>query len=199
MAKKRNAAKRAAPRAAKKQTLGEKAGQALGIAGAIMLIFGLAMFLMPGITIDTAVVFLGFVLVVSGMFKLFEGLFIIRGAEYSGYLAAGGAIALAIGLLILGAPQFVVSGVFFVFGALAFLIALVALFSGVAQLVYAFKKSEGRGMHLLLGAVLAVLGIGILYNPWASAVGMVMVMGIFAMIDGIILLVLASKMKEILD
>ncbi|MCX6769473.1 MAG: DUF308 domain-containing protein [Candidatus Micrarchaeota archaeon] len=201
MARKKNAKSAAAKMPAakpKKMGLVDKIGMFLGLAGVLMFLFGLVLFLMPKITVDAFVLIFGFVLVVSGMFKLFEAFFVLKGAEISGYLAAGGAFALLVGLLILAVPQYVAGGVFLTFGLLAFLVALIAIVSGVAQVAYSLKV-KGRAIPMLLGLILVILGIGILLNPFGAAVGIAMVIGFFSMIYGLVLIALAMSLKKILE
>jgi len=175
----------------------KKIGWFLGLSGLIMFLFGLWLLLTPGATVESIVVVLGLVLFIGGILKLFEALFVVKGAKIAGTLAAGGLISFLVGLLILSAPGVVTAGVFLTFGMLAFMLALLALVSGLGQIYHGLNAKKGKMLSLVVGAVLILLALFMLFHPLAAGVGLLMALGIFFIFYGLLLVVLAFNLKEL--
>ncbi|VVB98726.1 Uncharacterised protein [uncultured archaeon] len=173
----------------------KKVGWFLGISGLIMFLFGLWLLISPVTTIESIVLIMGIVLFIGGAFSLVEALFASKGADASAGLAAGGVISLLLGLLLLASPSTVALGVVLAFSLLAFLLALMALVAGVAHIVYGLKAKKGRTMQLAVGAVLVLLALFMLFNPFAAGIGLVMAVGIYFLVSGVLLAVLAFSLK----
>jgi uncharacterized membrane protein HdeD (DUF308 family) len=76
----------------------------------------------------------------------------------------------------------------------AYVIAFWALASGILMVVGSFVA--GEFLYLLAGAVTVVLGLILLANPVAGALALVFVIGWFAIIRGILLLIDAVRPSE---
>jgi uncharacterized membrane protein HdeD (DUF308 family) len=182
--------------AKKKEDIIEKAGWLLGISGLLMLAIGIMLLFTPQMTIETAVLLMGAVFTVGGALKLGEAMFAVKNAGFARNLAVGGAFTLVVGVIMLFGSGFVTGGVILMFGALAALLALVALVSGVGQIAYGLKAKRGKTLSLAAGIVLAALGVIMLLNLFGSAIALLMLMAIFMIIYGMVLFVLALNIRE---
>jgi len=174
----------------------EKAGWLLGISGLLMILIGALMFFTPGMTIETAILFMGVVFTVAGLLKLCEALFTCKHTKYANGLAASGVFSLVVGLIMLFGANFVTSGIILMFGALAMLLALVAFVTGIGQMVYGCTAKKGKLISVVTGVVLAILGLVMLVNPFGSAIALIMLVAMFMVVYGIVLIVLALNIKE---
>ena len=184
--------------AKKKEDLVEKAGWLLGISGLLMLLIGVLLFFTPQMTIETAVLLMGVVFTVGGVLKIGEAMFACKNAGFASNIAISGAFALVVGLIMLFGSNFVTGGVIMVFGALAALLALVALVTGVGQITYGLKAKKGKMLSLVAGIVLVILGIVMLLNLLGAAIALIMINALFMMSYGMVLIVLALNIKEFL-
>ena len=182
--------------AKKKEDIVEKAGWLLGISGLLMLFIGVLLFFTPQMTIETAILLMGAVFTVGGALKIGEALFGCKNARFASSIAISGAFALVVGLIMLFGANFVTDGVIIAFGALAALLAIVALVTGFGQLSYGMKAKKGRMLSLVAGIVLIVLGIVMLLNIFGAAIALIMLNALFMMIYGMVLIVLALNIRE---
>ena len=187
MVKKKISAKKNVP---DENALG-KAGMALGIAGLLFFLFGLMLFINPATTLSAAVFVFGLVMLVAGLLKVYEGLVVCKGAEFAGFITCMGVLTAVVGVIMLTMPDAVTGGVLITFSLLALLFAVIALFTGIWQIAYAIKKSGQRMMPLIGGIICVLLGIVMLFNPFAAALAIVSLMGFFAMIYGALIIAFA--------
>jgi|GEM_PF-1301130 len=184
--------------AKKKEDLVEKAGWLLGISGLLMLLIGVLLFFTPQMTIETAVLLMGVVFTVGGALKIGEAMFTCKNAGFASNIAISGAFALVVGLIMLFGADFVTGGVIVIFGALAALLALVALVTGVGQIAYGLKAKKGKMLSIVAGLVLIALGAVMLFNLLGAAIALIMINALFMMIYGMVLIVLALNIREFL-
>jgi len=186
--------------AKKKPTLKQMmdtAGLVVGIAGLAFFLFGLMLFMNPAKTVADTVVFLGFVLFVVGLLKLAEGLMFSKGKDHAGFFVVMGLVTAVIGLIMVLQPLAVTGGVLLTFGFLAVLLAILALASGIGQIMFAMKQKK-KTVPMLVGALYVLLGLFMLFNPLAATLAFVSVIGLFAMVYGVLLIVVACYVRDIL-
>lgn len=174
----------------------DAAGWAVGIAGLAMLLYGLMLFLSPARTLEDTVFFLGFVLIVAGALKFSEGFVYSKRHESSGFFKALGLLAILIGAIMAFSPAAVTSGVMLTFGFLAILLALLALASGIGQMMFAMKRKK-NAVPLAIGALYVLLGIFMLINPLAATLALVSLIGLFAIVYGALLIWLAFYLRSL--
>lgn len=185
--------------AKKKVDIVEKAGWLLGISGLLMLLIGVLLFFTPQMTIATAVLLMGAVFTVGGALKIGEAMFACKNASFASNIAISGAFSLVVGVIMLFGSEFVTGGVIMMFGALAALLGLVALVTGVGQLTYGMKAKKGRTLSLIAGIVLVILGLVMLLNLFGSAIALIMLVALFMIIYGMVLIVLALNIREFMS
>lgn len=186
--------------ATKKSSLKEAvdaAGWALGIAGFVFLVFGLVLFINPVKTVADTVFFFGFVLFVVGILNLIEGALFSKGHHSAGLMLATGLVSTIIGLIMFLQPVAVTGGVLIAFGFIAVLLAFLALVAGIAQIIMAFK-SKSKLVPILVGILYIALGLFMLFNPLIATLALVSLLGLFAIIYGSLMIVIAANLRNLL-
>jgi uncharacterized membrane protein HdeD (DUF308 family) len=162
---------------------------ALLLRGVAAVLFGLAALFWPGITLFVLVIFFGAYAVVDGVFALVAG---IRGSEGRRWLLlAEGVLSVLAGLIAFFWPGITAL-------ALLYVIAFWAIFTGIVKIVMAVSlrreidnewlMASSGALSVLFGLILAVLpGVGLLSLVW--------LIGIFALVVGIALVLLAFRVR----
>jgi uncharacterized membrane protein HdeD (DUF308 family) len=159
--------------------------------GIAAIIFGVLAFAWPGITLLTLIL-------LFGAYALADGVLAIIAAITGGapaprwWLAIVGLLGIGAGLL-----TFLMPGVTAI--VLLFFIASWAIATGVFQIIGAIqlRKEIDNEWLLILGGVISVLfGIGILMAPGAGALALLWVIGIYAVVEGVVFVALAFRLKK---
>ena len=159
--------------------------------GIAAIVFGVLAFAWPGLTLLTLILF-------YGAFALVDGVLAIVAAVTGGapaprwWLAIVGLFGVAAGLL-----TFLMPGLSAL--VLLFFIAGWAIATGMLQIVGAIqlRKEIDNEWLLIFGGVVSVLfGIGMMLAPGAGALALVWVIGIYAVITGVVLVALALRLKK---
>ena len=152
-----------------------------GIAAAL---FGLAALFWPGMTLLVLLVIFAVYAIVDGLLAIVAGIRVSGGHRW--LLLAEGAIGLLAGLVVLfwpGAAALV----------LVYVISAWAIFTGLLKVVMAisFRRQIENGWLMGHGGVLSVLfGVVLGFLPGAGLVTLVWLVGIYALILGVALIVL---------
>jgi uncharacterized membrane protein HdeD (DUF308 family) len=160
--------------------------------GLMALLYGvLAIFASEGLIL-TLVTYVGILIIIYSL-AMFYGVFI----NYKNGLAYGvdflqGLIMFGLGVLLTFYSKESVNIFVIVIGSWSLLL-------GITQLYYAFKlpfELHSKKIMLINGAFSMILGVILLFNPFRVASFMVILSGILALLIGIILIVVAVKMKN---
>ena len=157
--------------------------------GILALIFGILAIASPGLVLITLLLYIGIMAVLSGLFLIIEGIAIK--SDDRGMRILEGVLSIIFGLMFILAPGFVLSFVMY-------FIAFWAIIGGIMQIVYAIKLRKeitNEWLAILNGVITLIFGILVLTNILAGASALVMLFGIFAIITGIIQIVLSFKVK----
>lgn len=162
---------------------------AVGLRGIVAFAFGLICLIVPGGAILALVLFFSAYMLVDGVFALASGIKAARNGERWGLLILEGVVDLAAGMIAFLWPQIT---------ALAFviLVGVWAVISGALMLGAALtlKLDHGR-WWLALGAIASIIfGILLLVSPVVGAVVLTWWIGAYAVVFGIMLLVLAFQL-----
>ena len=171
-----------------KRTWGE-----LFFGGVIALLFGIIASVWPGRTLMTIMVFFGVFIAVEGIITV--AISIMRRAIYERWWLAmiGGIIGILIGVLTIAHP----------FGTTLFLlymIAVWALITGIISIITAIRlrKQISNEWYLILsGAVAVIFSFFIFAWPKAAAMTIMWIISVFAILFGILLLVLALRIRKV--
>ena len=151
----------------------------LALRGSAAILFGLAVFILPGITLESLVILFGAFSFLGGVFSIFSS--IKMHSRWIMFLQ--GTLGILIGLTALFFPLMILT-------VLLALIAIWAVISGGLELLVALRLAHiGPGRWLLiLNGLLSVL-FGILLMIWPISI--VWLIGAYAIIDGLLLFGLA--------
>jgi uncharacterized membrane protein HdeD (DUF308 family) len=160
--------------------------------GIIAILFGVLAFALPGLTLVTLVL-------LYGAFALADGLIAIAVAIMGGgdasarwWLAAVGIAGVVFGILTFIWPG-MTALVLLVF------IATWAIVLGIFEIVGAIKlrkEIDNEWLMILNGALSILFGVVLLVWPGAGALALVWLIGLFAILFGIIYITLAFKLRQ---
>ena len=163
------------------------ASWALGLWGALSIIFGVMVMAWPGITLKAFLIILAMYLVAVGVVML-VGAIVNREGRWIG-TALVGVISAVAGLYVFANPQI---------SALVALsvIAVWAIAVGMLQIVAGF---EGKNNWLMIfaGAVYTLFGFYIFANPAGGALTLVWLIGLSTIISGVFLVVAAFEANSL--
>lgn len=155
--------------------------------GIALIILGILFLTSPGMTSVVAVQFLGIYWLIAGIFGIVS-IFIDRSSW--GWKLFSGILGIIAGLIILQHPLWspVVVG-----SVLVIVLAIQSILAGVIGLIMAFKGAGwGAG---LLGAISIIIGIILLANIWVATISLPLVLGILALVGGVLSIIAAFQMK----
>jgi len=161
---------------------------ALALRGVAAVLFGLLTFFLPGITLVTLVLLFGAYALVDGLFNIVA---FFRVASHHWALLVEGVIGVIAGVLTFAWPAITAI-------ALLYLISAWAIFTGVFEIVAAIRLRRvipNEWLLFLMGTLSALFGILILMAPGAGALAIVLWIGIYAVMFGIVLLALAFRLR----
>lgn len=164
------------------------AAWALGLWGALSIIFGLLILAWPGITLKIFLVILGVYLLASGIAVAVGSLVSRRGHWVGGTLI--GLVSVAAGLYTFSHPT--ISAL-----AILTLIAIWSIAVGVLQIVAGFEVDRNGWWLVVAGAVYTLFGFYIFANPKGGAVAIVWLIGLSVIFGGIASAVAAFKIGDL--
>jgi uncharacterized membrane protein HdeD (DUF308 family) len=154
--------------------------------GLVAILFGFVAYEQPGAAIAVLVLLWGAYALVDGIFEVIAG---VR-AKYASLILLG-LLGIAAGVV-----TFLWPGVTAV--TLLYIIAFWAIVAGVLQIVAAFRlrrEVEGEWLWILSGICMVLLGGMLMRHPEAGAVSVMWLIGSFAMAWGVLLVILAFRLK----
>ena len=159
--------------------------------GVMAIVFGLGALLVPAITLSLAIL-------IYGAYALADGVVATIGA-FGGRSKGGFSWAvLLIGLLGIGAGlvTFVYPGLTAL--VLLYLIAGWSILRGIVEIAVAIelrKEIQGEGWLILAGLTSVLFGMFLVLRPGAGALAVLWIIGVFAIVFGIVNILLAMRLK----
>ncbi len=166
--------------------------RALELRGALTIIFGLIALFLPGITLLAMVLVFGIYAFGEGMLLLYMS-FNRRNTDWWVTLLQG-LVGVGAGIVTFAWPA--ITAV-----TLLVIIALWALVTGILEIVGAIRlRKEIRGEWLLVlsGVLSLVFAYILLRNPAAGALALVWVIGVYAVVFGILMMGLGIKVRKMI-
>ncbi len=163
----------------------------LALRGLLAILFGLAAFAWPGITLAVLVLLFGAYALVDGVFAIVAA---VRTAERRGHwwvLLLEGLAGITAGILTFlwpGITAFV----------LLYLIAAWAIVTGVLEIIAAVRlrrEIEGEWLLALSGVASVVFGLLLAVFPGAGALAVVWIIGAYALVFGLLLVALGFRLR----
>lgn len=159
--------------------------------GLVSIAFGVLAIAWPGITILSLIILYGAFALVDGLFAVFAAIF-GGGVASRWWLAVVGIVGVLAGLVAFAWPGLTAV-------ALLMLIAAWAIVSGIFEIVGAIrlrKEIDNEWMLILHGVISVLFGVFVWLQPGEGALAIIWVIGAYAIIAGIILSVLAFRLRS---
>ena len=167
---------------------------AVALRGVVAVLFGLLALIWPDITLLALVILFGAYSLVDGTFALGSAIF---GENADGssraWLAVQGVSGVAIGLITFFWPDVTAL-------VLLYLIAFWAIVTGVLGVIAAIRlrrELNGEWLMVLAGTLSVVFGILLAVWPAAGALTLVLFIGAYALLFGIVLIGLAFRLRHL--
>jgi uncharacterized membrane protein HdeD (DUF308 family) len=159
--------------------------------GLVSILFGVLAIAWPGITILSLMILYGAYALVDGLFAIFAA---VSGnaASHRWWLAVVGIVGVLAGLVAFAWPGLTAL-------ALLMLIAAWAIVSGIFEIVGAIrlrKEIDNEWLLILHGVISVLFGLFVWSQPGEGALAIIWVIGAYAIIAGIILCVLAFRLRS---
>jgi len=163
----------------------------LALRGVLALLFGVLALVWPGVTVLALALLFAAYAVVDGVGMVVSGLSRGgRGRRWSYVLA--GVVGIVVGVLAALWPAVTAL-------ALVLLAGVWAIVTGVLEIVAAVwlrRELTGEWVLALLGALSVVAGVLILLRPDVGALALATVLGVYALLAGVVLLVAAWRVRK---
>jgi uncharacterized membrane protein HdeD (DUF308 family) len=161
----------------------------LAIRGVAAILFGIGAFLWPGITLTVLVL-------LFGAYALVDGVFAVRKEQERWWMMIlEGLAGIALGVL-----TFVWPGITAL--VLLYFIAAWSIVTGAFEIAAAIrlrKEIEGEWMLALAGIASMLFGILLVVLPGPGALALIWLIGAYALVFGILLLMLAFRLRSMGD
>jgi uncharacterized membrane protein HdeD (DUF308 family) len=162
---------------------------ALALRGLFAVLFGLLTFFIPGITLLALVLLFGTYALLDGIFDIVSA---FRSSSHHWALLVEGIVGIIVGILTLLWPG--MTGM-----VLLYLIAFWAIFTGVLEILAGIRLRAAIANEVLLilmGVLSLLFGFLIIIFPGAGALAIAFWIGAYALIFGIMLIVLAFRLRR---
>jgi len=165
----------------------------LAIRGVLSILFGIAAFVWPGLTLTVLVILFGAYAVVDGIFAIIAGISGRNQYERWWLLIIEGIAGIAVGVLTFVWPD-ITALVLLIF------IAAWAIVTGIFEIAAAIRLRryiEGEWLLALAGIASVIFGILLVLFPGAGALAVVWLIATYAVIFGILMIVLAFRLRSL--
>src|SRR6266567_4728436 len=164
----------------------------VAVRGVVALLFGLFTIALPGITLAALVILFGAYALVDGLFSVWSALANRRGEPHWVALLLAGLAGIVVGIV-----TFLMPGITAII--LLYLIAAWAIVRGVAEIAMAIqlrKVVTGEWLLGLAGALSVLFGVFLVMFPGAGALAVVLWIGIWAVVLGLVVIALAFRLRQ---
>lgn len=159
--------------------------------GVIIFLFGILAIVSPGTVLLTLILYLGVIAVISGAILIIDSFEADKNEKVIKIIE--GIIYILFGFLFIFKPDYIVKF------TMIFL-ALWALLAGLFQIYSAIKLRKvinNEWLMILNGVISVIFAILIFTNIIVSVQAIVMVLGIYALVSGIFMILLSFKVKSL--
>ena len=161
--------------------------------GIVLVILSIYIFLNPDAAVLGLSIFIGIALVISGVFTTIASILYRKVVGNWKWYLVEGLIDSLLGLIILSAPGLTATIV-------AFVVGLWFLFYGITKVVASFelRKNEITNwwVELIFGLLAVVFSFMIMFNPFAGAVTIALLLGTFFLFTGLFNIIFAFFLKD---
>jgi uncharacterized membrane protein HdeD (DUF308 family) len=160
---------------------------AVALRGILAIVLGIVALVFPGATLVSLAIVVGAYAFIDGVFAI-VGAFGHRGREAVWYVLDG-ILGIAVGVATFFLPGITAQ-------ALVFLIGLWAILTGIFEVIAGFELPIERDWLLVLAGVASIIfGVLVFANPGSGAVAVVWLIGIYALVFGVTMLVFGIRLR----
>jgi uncharacterized membrane protein HdeD (DUF308 family) len=166
---------------------------AVALRGVFAIIFGALALVWPGISIVVLIALFGAYALVDGIFAVVNGIASYGRNERWWAVLLEGVAGIILGLLTFFWPGMTAL-------VLLYVIAAWAVITGILEIVAAIQLRRaitGEWAMILSGILSIVFGLFLFVAPGAGALGLTLVIGVYAIAFGILLLILAFRLRRL--
>ena len=160
--------------------------------GMLAILFGIAAFLWPGITLLTLIIMFGVYAIFDGLIAIWTGLSRTRESSRWWMFLLEGLLSIGAGIAALVWPG--LATLVFIY-----IMAFWAVFTGILEIVAAIRLRHEitNEWFLALGGVLSIgLGILLFLQPAAGSLAIIWIIASYALVFGILLLILGIRHRN---
>ncbi len=164
----------------------------IALRGVFAILYGVLALVWPGLTLTVLIMFFGAYALIDGLFTVYTAITHRAGHDRWWVLLLEGLIGIAAGVVTLAYPG--LAGL-----VLLSVIAFWAILTGVLEVVAAIRlrqEIDGEWLLILSGLASLVFGILILFFPAAGALTIAWLIGVYAILFGILLLSLSLRLRK---
>jgi len=164
----------------------------LTIRGLALILFGIMALIWPNLTVAVLAI-------LFGVYALVDGVVSVVGAILNRKTSPNWTLLLIMGLISIIAGIFAISNPGVTSLALLYIIAVWALLIGLVSILTAVRlrrEIEGEWVMIAAGVLSIVFGIALIVAPGAGAVALVWLIGAYAIILGILDMLLAARARR---
>ncbi len=165
--------------------------------GVLAILFGIAALFWPGATVKIMAMLFGIFVLVWGITVLVQSLMNIGKVSLWWLEVIFGVLLLGLGVYLVRNPAVTLS-------FLILFIGFTFVIRGVIDMVQAFFSKEpavvdNKLLYVISSLVSLIAGVVVLAYPAASGLAFVWVVGLYAIVQGIVLIVLANKFQDFVE
>ena len=164
----------------------------VALRGVVAILFGIFTLNRPGISLASLVLLFGAYSLVDGTFMVVSAITNRKGAPRWGTMLFGGILGIVAGVVTFMWPGITAM-------SLLVIIAAWALITGITEIVVAIrlrKEISGEWALILAGIVAVAFGVFLIVRPLAGALAVFFVIGIYALVSGILHVVLGFRLRS---
>lgn len=161
------------------------------IRGIVAVLFGLMAIIWPGLTLGALLILIGAYFIVDGIFTGIAAVRAIQRGQQWWVLALEAVVSIAAGLIAWIWPGLTAL-------ALVYVIAAWAIITGVFEIVAAIRLRQeitNEWLLILSGALSVLFGIVIAIFPRSGALGVIWIIGVYAIAFGVLLILLSFRLR----
>ena len=163
----------------------------LALRGVLGILFGIVAFVWPGATLAALILVFGAYVFIDGIFAVIAGIGMRRQMDRWWLIVLEGAAGIILGVLTFRSPDTTAL-------ILLTLIAAWSIVTGIFEIATALRIRtviENEWLMILSGVVSIVFGALLIAQPGAGGIAIVWLIGAYALIFGILMLVLAFRLR----
>ncbi len=162
--------------------------------GVLAVLLGLAILLIPGITVTTILLFIGYYGIIHGIILVAMGFFAQKDKGHRGLSVALGAVSILFGLIVLNMPVLYIA-----FNL--YLIAAMIGIQGIYYVIHSFNsrgnESRGHNIMMLIAGILSVLfALWVVFNPLSGALLLVFFLALTLIVSGALTIAAGSSIES---